>query len=105
MRSVFRRFSEASTTFLMRSGRLLRAFVYGPYTSGGVEEGDPFVRPGGQEGTTGMKGRGDMDDALARTSTDRGQRFALPTAGTFAHITTARDHHDRGSGGSDLLRR
>ena len=37
-----------------------------------------------------MKGRGDVDDALARTGVARGQRFALPTAGTFAHITTAR---------------
>jgi hypothetical protein len=37
-----------------------------------------------------MKGRGDVDDALARTGVARGQRFALPTAATFAHITTAR---------------
>lgn len=42
-----------------------------------------------------MKGRGDVDDALARTGADRGQRCALPTAGTFAHITTARDHDDQ----------
>lgn len=37
-----------------------------------------------------MKGRGDVDDALARTGGARGQRCALPTAVAFAHITTAR---------------
>ena len=37
-----------------------------------------------------MKGRGDVDDALTRTGDARGQRFALPTAAVFAHITTAR---------------
>ena len=37
-----------------------------------------------------MKGRGDVDDALARTGAARGQRFTLPTAAAFAHITTAR---------------
>jgi hypothetical protein len=37
-----------------------------------------------------MKGRGDVDDALTRTGDARGQRFALPTAAAFAHITTAR---------------
>lgn len=64
-----------------------------------------------------MKGRGDVDDALPRTGTDPGQRFALPTAATFDHITTALDHDDQVPGwvrfasatqrenGSDLLRR
>jgi hypothetical protein len=65
-----------------------------------------------------MKGCGDVDDALTRTGAARGQRCALPTADAFAHITTARDHHDqlprmeaaakrlrKSPGGSDLLRR
>ena len=36
-----------------------------------------------------MTGRGDVDDALARTGVVRGQRNALPTAVAFDHITTA----------------
>jgi hypothetical protein len=33
-----------------------------------------------------------VDDALARTGAARGQRYALPTARTFAHMPTALDH-------------
>jgi hypothetical protein len=40
-----------------------------------------------------MNGRADVDDALARTGVDRGQRLALPTVAAFDHITTA-GHHD-----------
>lgn len=41
-----------------------------------------------------MRGRGDVDDALARTGAARGQRCALPTAVAFAHITTARYYYE-----------
>ena len=51
-----------------------------------------------------MKGRGDVDDALARTGAARGQRCALPTAVTFAHITTARYHSESKTGKTGLKR-
>jgi len=35
---------------------------------------------------------GHVDDALTRTGAARGQRRALPTASTFAHMPTALDH-------------
>lgn len=53
-----------------------------------------------------MKGREDVDDALARTGVARGQRCALPTVAAFAHITTARYHYElrTGRGRSEAAR-
>jgi hypothetical protein len=49
----------------------------------------------GGPGAARPAGYGHVDDALTRTGTVRGQRRALPTARTFAHMPTALDQRKR----------
>jgi hypothetical protein len=47
-----------------------------------------------------------MDDALARTGTGHGQRYALPTTRAFDHMPTAFDHEEikRNPAAADVAR-